>query len=164
MSRTHKTARAIAEEGLTYPAPIAEQHLGEQSFGHWQGKTWDEMEAEDPAGFKAFWDDPVRGRPPGGESFADLIARVSGVIDRYTESHAGQDIVAVTHGGTIRAALAHSLKLAPEAGMAFSISTLSVTCLEHVSGGLLRGRGGAWRIVRVNAPPHAVTSLVKGGH
>ncbi len=86
------------------------------------------------------------------------------MIDRYTADHAGRDIVAVTHGGTIRAALTHSLGLTPEGGMSFTVSTLSVTCLEHVPGGLLRGRGGAWRVVRVNAPPHAVTSQVKGGH
>ncbi|MEK9672172.1 MAG: histidine phosphatase family protein [Rhodospirillaceae bacterium] len=164
LSRTHKTAQAIREEGLDFPAPIAEEHLGEQSFGNWQGMTWDEMQAGDPAGFKAFWDDPVRGRPPGGESFADLIDRVSRIIDKYNESHAGQDIVAVTHGGTIRAAMAHSLLLPPEAGMAFTVSTLSVTRLDHIPDKLLRGRGGHWRIVRVNAPPHAVESLVKGGH
>ena len=164
LSRTHKTAQAIREEGLTFPDPIAEEHLGEQSFGDWQGSTWDEMEARDPETFRRFWETPARSRPPGGESFADQIARVSGVIERYTADHAGRDIVAVTHGGTIRAAMAHSLGLTPEGAMSFSVSTLSVTCLEHVRGGLLRGRGGAWRVVRVNAPPHAVTPLVKGGH
>lgn len=170
LSRTHKTAEAIRQEaaGLdpapAFPDPVAEEHLGEQSFGDWQGHTWDEMETMDPAGFAKFWETPARSRPPGGESFADLVARVSGVIDRYTESHAGRDIVAVTHGGTIRAAMAHSLGLEPEGAMSFTISTLSVTCLEHVAGGLLRGKGGAWRIVRVNAPPHGVDTLVKGGH
>lgn len=164
LSRTHKTAQAIREEGLDFPAPIAEEHLGEQSFGDWQGSTWDEMEASDPDAFATFWETPARSRPPGGESFADQIDRVSGVIERYTESHAGQDIVAVTHGGTIRAAMAHSLGLTPEGGMSFTVSTLSVTCLEHVSGGLLRGRGGAWRVVRVNTPPHALGVQVKGGH
>ena len=164
LTRTHETADAIRAEGLDFPEPVIEQDLGEQSFGHWQGKTWDEMEAADPVAFKTFWEDPVRGRPPGGESFADLMARVSPVIERYTESHAGKDIVAVAHGGTIRAAMAHTLGLPPETGMSFTVSTLSVTRLEHVPDGLLRGRGGAWRIVRVNAPPHGVAPQVKGGH
>lgn len=164
LSRAQLTARTIREEGLEAPVPVVEEHLGEQCFGEWQGSTWDEMEARDPEKFHAFWRDPVRGRPPGGESFADQIARVSGVVERYTESHAGRDIVAVVHGGTIRAAMAHSLGLAPEAGMAFTVSTLSVTCVEHVRGGLLRGRGGAWRIVRVNTPPHGFLRTVKGGH
>ncbi len=164
LSRTRKTARAIRDEGLDFPEPVVENDLGEQSFGDWQGRTWDEMEVRDPEAFRSFWDDPVRGRPPGGESFADLIARVAPVIDRYTSAHIGRDIVAIAHGGTIRAAMSHSLGLPPEGGMAFTVSTLSVTRLEHVTDGLLRGRGGAWRVVRVNAPPHGIAPKVKGGH
>mgnify|MGYP001181014714 CR=1 FL=1 len=53
---------------------------------------------------------------------------------------------------TIRAALAHALGLKPEQGMAITVSTLSVSVIEHVKGGLLRGRGGAWRVVGVNRP------------
>jgi len=170
LTRTHLTARAIREAARDlappprFPDPVAEAHLGEQCFGEWQGATWDEMEARDPDAFRKFWETPARARPPGGESFADQIARVSAVIDRYTAEHAGRDIVAIAHGGTIRAAMAHSLGLPPEGGMSFTVSTLSVTCLEHVRGGLLRGRGGAWRVVRVNTPPHAVNATVKGGH
>jgi len=62
----------------------------------------------------------------------------------------GRDIVAVAHGGTVRAAVAHALGLAPEQGMAITVGTLSVSVLEHVKGGLLRGRGGAWRVVGIN--------------
>jgi len=164
LSRTQKTAAAIRAAGLDFPEPVIEEHLGEQSFGDWQGFTWKEMEAKAPEAYHAFWQTPARSRPPAGESFADQIARVGAVIDRVTAGNAGREIVAVAHGGTIRAAMAHSLGLSPEAGMAFSVSTLHVTCLEHVPGGLLRGKGGAWRIVRVNTPPHGLGITMKGGH
>ena len=49
-----------------------------------------------------------------------------------------------------RAALAVALELKPEQGMAISFDTLSVSVLEHVEGGLLRGAGGVWRVVGVN--------------
>lgn len=153
LSRTRRTAQAIRDAGAPGGDPAIEEDLAEQSFGAWQGHSWDEMKAKDPETYAAFWEAPARNRPPEGESFADLIDRTAGVVERYLETHSGQDIVAVAHGGTIRAALSHALGLSPEAGMAFTVSTLSITCLEHISGGLLRGRGGAWRIVHVNAPP-----------
>ena len=154
LSRAQLTAQAIAAAGLSYDAPIVEEHLGEQDFGDWQGSSWKDMEEADPDAYFAFWQTPARSAPPGGESFADLIARTAGIIERYTESHAGQDIVAVCHGGTIRAAVAHVLGLTPELGMSFTIDTLSVTRLEHVEGGLLRGKGGAWRVAGINQPSH----------
>lgn len=158
LSRTKKTLAAIREAGLAHPPAVEEPHLGEQSFGDWQGRTWDEMQASDPETYAAFWRDPVRQRPPGGESFHDQIARTGDLIRRYTTEHAGRNIVAVCHGGTIRAALAHALGLDPEAGMAFTVHTLTLTILEHTPGGLLRGNGGQWRIVGVNLPPRETLS------
>lgn len=153
LTRAKKTLAAIRDAGLAHPEPIEEPHLGEQSFGDWQGSSWDEMQERDPETYARFWQDPVRQRPPGGESFHDQIERTGGVIRRYTESHAGRDIVAVCHGGTIRAALSHALGLDPATGMAFTVHTLTLTILEHTPGGLLRGNGGQWRIVGVNLPP-----------
>jgi len=150
LSRTIKTARAIAEAGLQFPEPMVERDLAEQNFGDWQGKTWDQMREIDPLAHDAFWQDPTRARPPGGESFADQIRRTATVIERITAAHEGGDIVAVAHGGTIRAAVVHALGLAPEQGMAITVGTLSVSVLEHVKDRLLRGRGGAWRVVGIN--------------
>ena len=64
--------------------------------------------------------------------------------------HQGRDIVAVAHGGTIRAARAIALNLEPKQGMALRIDTLSISILEHVEDGLLRGAGGVWRVCGVN--------------
>ncbi|HEX9701586.1 MAG TPA: histidine phosphatase family protein [Rhodospirillales bacterium] len=152
LTRAVKTARAIAEAGLQFPAPLVEKDLAEQCFGEWQGKTWNQMREIDPMAHDAFWQDPTRARPPGGESFADQIKRTRAVIGRLTAEHEGRDIVAVTHGGTIRAALAVALDLRPEQGMAIRVSTLSISVLEHVKDGLLRGKGGVWRVVGVNRP------------
>lgn len=152
LSRTVETAKAIAAAGLAIPEPVVERDLAEQNFGDWQGKSWDQMREIDPDAHDAFWRDPVRARPPGGESFADQIARTARVIRRMTDANAGRDIVAVAHGGTIRAAVAHALGLEPEQGMAVTVSTLSVSVLEHVKDGLLRGRGGVWRVIGINRP------------
>lgn len=152
LTRARLTAATIREAGLDVPDPVIDERFGEQSFGDWQGRTWSEMEATDPETYFSFWEDPVRNRTPNGESFADQIARVGQAIDEYTAAHAGRDIVCVSHGGTVRAALAHALKLDPAAGMAVSVHTLSLTVMEHVPGGLLRGKGSSWRILHVNRP------------
>jgi len=63
--------------------------------------------------------------------------------------HAGRDIVAVAHGGSIRAAVAHALGLAPEAALALSVDTLSLTRLDHIAG---PGAGQDWRVAQLNWP------------
>ena len=150
LSRTHQTADAIRNAGLNFSNPIIEANLGEQNFGDWQGLSWDEMEKLDPKGYGDFWQSPARNRPPSGESFQDQITRVSVVIDRLNCDRTCKKIVAVAHSGSIRAAISHALKVSPETGMSFSISNLSVTCLEYVTGGLLKEKGEAWRVICIN--------------
>ncbi len=150
LSRTRHTADTIRSMGLNCMTPITEAQIGEQNFGEWQGLKWSEMEKRDPVTYRNFWKDPVKGRPPNGESFNDQIIRVSSLIDKYNTDKAGQTIVAVSHAGAIRAAIVHALSVSPAIGMSFSIDNLSLTCLEYVEGGLLRGRGGDCRVVCVN--------------
>ena len=164
LSRAKKTAlainEAISEGGLFFDGPAIEEDLVEQNFGDWQGLSWDKMREKDTVAYEAFWEDPTRMRPPGGESFTDLIGRTGDVIGRLTVEHQGRDIVAVAHGGTIRAALSIALGLEPEQGMALSIDNLSISVLEHVEEGLLRGAGGVWRVCGVNQTAH---KKVEGG-
>ncbi|MBK8908282.1 MAG: histidine phosphatase family protein [Rhodospirillales bacterium] len=152
LRRTRDTAAAIAAMGKHVPEPIVEPDFVEQSFGRWQGLNWEEMQERDPAAYDAFWQDPTRNPPPGGESFAAQMTRVAGAINRRTTEFAGRRVVSISHGGTIRAAVAAALALAPEAAMAVVIDTLSVTRFSFVEDGLLRGRGGVWLVQGVNAP------------
>ena len=64
--------------------------------------------------------------------------------------HAGRNVIAISHGGTIRAALALALGLEPEATLAFTIENCSITRIDHVNGS---GVGHDWRVVTVNRPP-----------
>lgn len=152
LKRTRETAEAIADGGLAVPDPVVEPEFAEQNFGRWQGLSWAEMQAHDPAAYGAFWRDPVRNAPPEGESFVAQIGRSRAAMERLTAEHAGRDIVCVSHGGTIRAAVATGLGLSPEAAMAVVVDNLSVTRIHHVEDGLLRGSGGVWLVQGVNAP------------
>lgn len=156
LTRARDTARTIIEAagGGLAPAPLIERDLAEQDFGRWAGKTWDEIAAEDCETHDRFWTDPVGHPPPGGESFAAVIERVRATVDRLSAAHAGRDIVAVAHGGVIRAAVAIALALDAARAMAVRVDNLSLTRLDRVAGGTLRGLGGAWRVVGVNVPPY----------
>lgn len=148
LKRTQMTARAIREAGLAAPEPIVEPDLAEQNFGAWQGRIRAEIYAE-RHDWRGFWLAPARTAPPGGESFVDLMRRSERAILRLNERHGGRDIVAIAHGGTIRAALALALRLDPEVALAFSSDNLALTRLDHIA-----AHGGeAWRVGGVNLPP-----------
>jgi alpha-ribazole phosphatase len=161
LSRTHVTADAIREAGLSHGERLIERDLGEQNFGEWQDKTYAEQDTDWRTRFgddtlHKFWYCPADFQPAGGESFVDMIARVSDVIHRLTKEHQGRNIIAVAHGGTIRAALALALGLEPDRAFAFQTENLSTTRIDHAEG---PGTGGDWRVAFVNkragnkAPP-----------
>ena len=157
LSRTIKTANAILQAGgisLADPKEfITEQDLAEQSFGDWQNSSWEDLHATGGTEYKAFWENPGYKAPPGGESFVDLMARTNLAIRRLNNSYPGRDIVAVTHGGTIRAAIALALKLEPVMALSITVANLTLSRLDFVSNGLYRGQGGVWRVEGINLPP-----------
>lgn len=152
LRRTRETAEAIAAAGMAMPEPVVEPDFAEQNFGRWQGLRWEEMQADDPTSYAAFWRDPTRNAPPGGESYVAQIERTRVAVERLTAEHAGRDILCVSHGGTIRAAVAVALDLTPEAAMAVVVDNLSVTRINHVEDGLLRARAGVWQVQGINMP------------
>jgi alpha-ribazole phosphatase len=153
LSRTHQTAEAIGRAGHGVPPLVVEPALAEQHFGEWQGQPRREVYSRHMS-WPGFWITAADHRPPGGESFADVTHRVALAVERLTAAHAGCDIVAVAHGGTIRAALALALGLAPGNALAFSVENLSLTRLDHIASAHDSSSTSAWRIVAVNhAPP-----------
>jgi len=157
LQRTHQTAAAIVAGGIAGPAAFpgedvwVEPDLAEQDFGDWQGQTFEWLAQQRPDQYHRFWLAPSHERPPGGESFEDLAARVGLVIDRLNGDLAGRDIIAVAHGGTIRSAVAKALKLDLETALGFAIDNISVTRLDHFSA--TERHGSAWRVAFLNRLP-----------
>ena len=146
LCRAVETARVVAgrEPDALEPALI------EQDFGTWTLRTWEAVATEADA--VQFWQAPATTRPPGGEAFADQVARVSALIERLARDHRGGDVVMVCHAGTIRAALVQALGLAatPQAALAFVLDPLSLTRVDVFPdgagvGGVNLGLGaGGW--------------------
>jgi len=88
----------------TFAAPVTvDPRLGEVDFGDWDGRAWDDLPR---AALDGWCTDFVHARPPGGESFTDLIARAEDFVADSARRHAGGRVLAVTHAGVIRALLA----------------------------------------------------------
>ena len=156
--RTKQTAAAIlaadAVRRFAGVEPLVVPHFAEQHLGEWQGQERKAFYAARKVGTHTLWFAPANERPPGGESFVDLVERVVPAIERLNSEHAGRDIVAVTHGGTIRAAVAHALGLPPQAALGFSTDNCSLTRLDHLTA---NGGAGLWRVVAVNHRPWSRT-------
>ena len=134
-SPARRTVETVHALGLEHKL-LAE--FGEQDFGDWTGRRHDELAADGGQAYAQFWSDPARGRPPGGESFEDQVARVRLGLARIGAGHA----TLVVHSGTIRAALCIALDLTPQAALRFVIDPLSLTRIDRLATG--------WRVVSVN--------------
>lgn len=132
LQRTAQTAEAIAHAGCDVPEPLVEPELREQGFGEWHGRAHAEHDATRSDPFVGIWNCAPHETPPGGESFVALMRRTAAAVERLTEAHRGRDIVCVAHGGTIRAALAMALDLAPAGALAFTIDNVSLTRIDRI--------------------------------
>jgi alpha-ribazole phosphatase len=77
--------------------------LRELDFGAYEGRTWETLQ-EDP-GYRAWVDSAGELAPPGGESSAQLWARLSawlGEVFARAQTEGHQRVLAVSHGGAIR--------------------------------------------------------------
>ena len=148
LMRTHQTAEAIWAAGFPKPTTMTwEADLAEQNLGQWQGMNRAAFIASRPAGSSWFAD--INEPAPGGESFMDLYDRTCRTIARINGEQAGQDVIAVAHGGTIKAALGLALGGQPEKGLSFDIDNCSVTRLDHFES----AERVVWRLPMVNQQP-----------
>jgi len=142
LSRTLRTAEAIFAAGYPGAEWRVEPDLIEQDLGEWQGLPHADLPARLSLPAHPFWPHAGQEVPPGGESLGDVVLRVGATLERLARFHAGRDVVIVSHGGAIRAAIAHALGIGPDNALHLSIHNLSLTRLER--------HAAAWRVVCVN--------------
>lgn len=135
--------RGLAQALIAPRAPSIAEELIELDFGAWEGIRWDALPREE---LDTWARDVWHYRPGGGESAAMVEERWRRWCDRVASLDAAS-IVAVTHAGVIRTALAWSGVLArPDAARA-SIAFGSVYAIEPPARDLL-ARGPRTRGVR----------------
>jgi broad specificity phosphatase PhoE len=101
--RALETAEIVAAaHGLT---PVAVDALKEVDVGSWEGLTRDEVAERYPEQY-ARWRDRQPG-PGDGETYEALRDRVIPALLEVAAAHPNGRVLAVTHGGPIRVALAY---------------------------------------------------------
>jgi broad specificity phosphatase PhoE len=139
LGRAIATADAIGGDRPRLPHDAG---LREINFGAWEMRDFAEVEAEDPARIRGFWEDPGLVRPPDGESWDEVAARVSSAADRLIDAH--KSLILVAHMGAIMTQLQRALAIPAVEAFSYRIEPLSVTCLTFEDG---------WRVERVNHCP-----------
>lgn len=104
LQRARETAHILGRTlGMT-PTPTAAWR--EMNIGTWSGLTTAEVVSRYPEEWERLrqGEDLPRG---GGETFAEFQGRLLRAIHTCIETHVGQDVAVVTHGGAVRALLLH---------------------------------------------------------
>lgn len=149
LARARDSAAILAERWGLPTAVTADPRLREMHFGRWDGRTWAELERDDPAAFAAWmarWQDE---RTPDGEGFPDVIARAAEWMRDTVDAARADgiaDVVAVAHAGSIRALLVHAAGIPREVVFRVRVDHGRVTALGDA--GEVKGVNGGW-----GAPP-----------
>jgi probable phosphoglycerate mutase len=119
--------------------------LAEMSWGQWEGEVLEDLRRRHGL---TMADNEARGlhfRPPGGESPFEVQARVRDWLAKI--ARAGDDVVAVTHKGVIRALMAHALDWDMTGKAPVKLDWSAVHRLEATD-------DGEARVVELNASGH----------
>ncbi len=148
LRRTRETAEAL---GLRVDR--ADPHLDEAHLGRWEGTHSVQLREDSPQEYQEWRAGLLR--PPGGESFEELTARVLGGITRAVRDAAAdghRSVLVVTHGGPVRALLHRVVGLDPALTVPAHPASLSILEVEEHRG--LSERGSC-RLRMFNLAPSA---------
>jgi probable phosphoglycerate mutase len=130
LERASETAApTAAATGLT---PIEEPGLLEADVGEWTGKTLASLARLKE--WRGVHGSPSTFRFPGGESLAELQARVVAVLDRVHAAHPGGTVACFSHADPIRLGLVFALGAPLDAFGRVVVDTGSVSALRFTTG------------------------------
>ncbi|MFZ5919321.1 MAG: histidine phosphatase family protein [Chloroflexota bacterium] len=133
LRRAWRTAGAIGRAlGLT---PTAHEGLKEICFGKVEGLTLQEFQTRFPETYQHWTQEgDLSFTWPGGENRQAFHQRVWQAIEEIVARHQGQRMLAVAHGGTLRAVLAHLLPEQFGQWWTYGLNNCGLTCLRLTEG------------------------------
>jgi len=120
---------AFAEElGQRYNLPVSfDDRLMEIGFGEWEGRTKNEISAQDPQALQNFYNDPIGFCPPGAEALVDFEKRITAAWQALLQDYAGQHVLLVVHAGVIRMLVRHVLAAPLESMFRISVPNAGIS-------------------------------------
>ncbi len=139
VTRCLETAGYVAQ---TFGLEINQlEEIGEVRYGAWEGKKIKNLTQKPLWKIVQFF--PSRMRFPEGEALREVQFRMVQAIERLSEQHREETIVAVSHADAIKLVLAHYLGVHIDLFQRISVSPASVSILYLAESGMMR-------VLRVN--------------
>jgi broad specificity phosphatase PhoE len=132
LQRAVETAAIVAAPHGLEPQPIAA--LTECDVGRWEGLDWQAIRSRDADGYQRFVADPAEHGYPGGESLAQVYARVAPALGKLLADHAGESILVVAHHVVNRTYLAGLLGLSLGQSRQVSLDTCGISVVTQADG------------------------------
>lgn len=130
LGRAKQTAQAIAE---AHNLPVrVHDALKEYHVGDLEGMPNTEVQRQYGELIDRLVDDPDV-RIPGGESIREFHDRISQAIDEIRNSHVGETVAVVAHGGVIAVTLSHWFASHPTGWMVYDVDNASISEVEIAS-------------------------------
>ncbi|MBQ3394767.1 MAG: histidine phosphatase family protein [Synergistaceae bacterium] len=127
LDRALYTAQAIAERHNMKPIVLDE--LEEINFASWEGQSINGLDHEQHETFSRWRADPFFNPPEGAETWPELSERLSRAVNKFlTGNH--KRIIAVSHGGIMRALYAVFTDLNPHKTWNMDVSNCSMSGIE----------------------------------
>lgn len=146
LARCREFASTLAEK---HDLPVTiEEDFREVGFGEWEGRTPDEIIADNADEYEAFYRDPVNCRPAGAEPLDEFVTRVTRCFEQLLHPGPAGHTLVVTHAGVIRAVVSHVLETPPAAMYRIKIENARITRISSGPRGLqLEKLNYAWKQV-----------------
>ncbi len=128
LQRARNTAAMLSDAHV-----IEEPRLRDMHFGEWEGATWAELEEQvgaPPLTDTSKW---TTIRPPGGESFADVVTRVSSWLQALPVDDG--DFLVVAHAASIRAIAVLLLEIPPSRAFSLALDHTHVSIFDITARG-----------------------------
>lgn len=106
--------------------PRIDARLQEMDFGRWELQPYEELSQE----VRAWAQDPLGYRIPGGETGREVAARIWSFHQELADQHRDADIVVVGHSGPFRLWITQALGLPLEQHHVFQLDFAKLTTIE----------------------------------
>ncbi|NJN16439.1 MAG: histidine phosphatase family protein [Oscillochloris sp.] len=107
----------------------------ETNHGRWEGLTYREVMARYGDEARARWTNGINGRPQGGESLADVAARVGAAWNQLRREPLGRRMLIVTHATPIQLVICACTGMPPNEHWRWRIDTTGITSIDLYGAG-----------------------------
>ncbi len=132
LQRSMQTAKRIIGEKQLQIQQI--EGFAEFDFGAWEGKHYQEIEADDPENWQSWINDWKYAQVPDGDSFMIFYNRVKSSLAQIFAGGLDETILIVAHQGTLRVIAAELMGMKEEGYWNFCFEQGTYSLLELVDG------------------------------